>query len=372
MQPIRYQGQTLFCRENESLLDTFLRTGAAIDFSCKSGACHRCIVKVLEGTAPSRARRSLPLHLRDAGYVLACQCKPTEPLHIAPKSPFDMLTACLLMGHEWLSDGACVLWLETSTDLEFAPGQMAELSGAPLPSPVVARLSGRDDAQGWVRAEIGPQALPCAWRADGSDDALFGASLQLRGPLPGEPKHEAPRPPPDPALWHLLDEGRLVRRVLEVFYEKVYADPQLRPFFERVSMERAIGKQYSFLEYCMTGADTYFGESPKNAHHWMVIPDALFAHRQGLMAQAQRELGLSPRQMTGWTRYEEHFRGDIVKAAPWPKRVGDLAIDTERYDSVTLDEGTVCDHCGDAIAAGSTVRFHVRLGQVGCERCARG
>ncbi|OGB16192.1 MAG: hypothetical protein A2W72_13620 [Burkholderiales bacterium RIFCSPLOWO2_12_67_14] len=304
MHPIQYQGRPLRCRDNESLLDALVRTGVAIDFSCKSGVCRRCLVKVVDGAAPAEAARSLPPHLRSAGYVLACQCKPAGPLSLAPKSPADMLTPCMLVRREHGADGSSGLW--------------------------------------------------------------------LRGPFPVEPEGEAPLPAPNLALWHLLDHGRLVRRVLEAFYQKVYADPLLQPFFERVSMERVIGKQYAFLMQCMTGDKVYIGERPKNAHHWMVIPDMLFEHRQRLMAQAQREQGLTPEQMAGWALYEEHFRADIVKHAPWPKRMGDQAIETERYDTVTLDEATVCDHCGAEIAANSTVRFHVRLGQVGCQRCERG
>nr|WP_296018048.1 2Fe-2S iron-sulfur cluster-binding protein [uncultured Acidovorax sp.] len=372
---IHYQGQALSCRENETLLDALLRTGASIDFSCKSGVCRRCLVKVQEGTAPHRASRSLPDHLRSAGYVLACQCRPNGPLRLAPKSAADMLTACMLVQREPLRDGGCALWFEPATELAFAPGQAAELCGGPFTAPVRVRLAERDDAQGWVRADVhGAQALPLLPPSDVrvGDDPLFGASFELRGPYPQEPAGEMPPPPPDPALWRSLQDGLLVRRVLESFYRKVYADPLLQPFFERVSMDRVIGKQYSFLMHCMTGTDSYIGERPKNAHHWMVIPDTLFEHRQQLMAQAQREYGLTPDQCAGWTRLEEHFRADIVKFAPWPRRVGGDAIDTERYDTVTLDEATVCDHCGAEIAAHTTVRYHARLGQVGCARCARG
>ena len=372
---IHYQGQALSCRENETLLDALLRTGASIDFSCRSGVCRRCMVKVQEGSAPHRASRSLPDHLRAAGYVLACQCRPDGPLRLAPKSAADMLTACMLVQREPLRDGGCALWFEPATELAFVPGQAAELCGGLFATPVRAQLAGRDDAQGWVRAEVhGAQALPLLPPSDVpvGDDPLFGAHFELRGPYLQEPASEMPLPPPNPALWQSLQDGLLVRRVLESFYQKVYADPQLAPFFERVSMDRAIGKQYAFLMLCMTGAEGYIGERPKNAHHWMVIPDALFEHRQQLMAQAQREQGLTPQQSAGWARYEEHFRADIVKFAPWPKRMGGEAIDTERYDSVTLDDGTVCDHCGAEIAARTTVRFHARLGQVACDRCARG
>lgn len=369
MDPIQYQGRSIRCRENESLLDAFVRTGVAIDFSCKSGACHRCLVKVLEGTAPAEAAQHLPAHLQSTGYVLACQCKPCGPLRLASKSPADMQTQCMLVRREHQADGTSVLWFETATELAFTAGQLAQVFDGPFPAPVNIRLIGRDDTQGLLNAHMAPDALPLAAF---SDDALFGGEFQLRGPFPLEPEGEALLPEPDLALWHLLENGRLVRRVLEAFYLKVYADPLLRPFFERVSMERVIGKQYSFLMQCMTGDNVYIGERPKNAHHWMVIPDTLFEHRQRLMAQTQREQRLTPEQMDGWSRFEEHFRADIVKHAPWARRMGEQVIETERYDTVTLDEATVCDHCGAEIAANSTVRFHVRLGQVGCQRCELG
>lgn len=369
MVQVQYLGRSIHCRDDESLLEALLRTGAAIDFSCKSGVCRRCMVKVLDGGASPEASRSLPTHLRSAGYVLACQCKPAAPLRLAPKSPADMLTQCMLVRREHRADGASILWFEAATELVFSVGQSAQVFDGPFPDPVNVVLSGRDDTQGLIKALAVNDVLP---QAAFADDALFGADFQLRGPFPVEPDSEALLPAPDPALWRLLDHGRLVRRVLEAFYQKVYADPLLQPFFERVSMDRVIGKQYSFLMQCMTGEHVYIGERPKNAHHWMVIPDALFEHRQQLMRQAQQEQGLTPEQMEGWARYEEHFRADIVKHAPWPRRMGDQVIDTERYDTITLDEATVCDHCGAEIAANSTVRFHVRLGQVGCPRCELG
>lgn len=365
---VEHLGRSIHCREDESLLDALLRTGATIDFSCKSGVCRRCLVKVVDGTAPIEASGSLPPHLRSAGYVLACQCRPVAPLKLAPKSPADMLTQCMLLRCEHRADGASILWFETATELVFFPGQSAHVFDGPFTAPVHIVLTGRDDTQGLIKALVANDVLP--WAA--CSDALFGVDFQLRGPFPVEPESEALRPPTDPALWHLLDEGRLVRQVLEAFYEKVYADPLLQPFFERVSKDRVIGKQYSFLRQCMTGDNVYIGERPKNAHHWMVIPDSLFDHRQRLMDQAQREHGLTPEQMAGWARYEEHFRADIVKYAPWSRRMGDQVVDTERYDTITLDNATVCDHCGAEIAANSTVRFHKRLGQVGCERCERG
>jgi ferredoxin/truncated hemoglobin YjbI len=187
-------------------------------------------------------------------------------------------------------------------------------------------------------------------------------------PLSGE----LPYPAPDPELWAELQDGQTARRVLEDFYDRVYADALLSPFFERVTKDRVTDKQYSFMRQCVTGEKVYFGQRPRNAHHWMIISEALFDHRQALMLQALQACGLTPGQVKRWVRIEEHFRPDMVKSEVWPRRVGDEDILTEGFASETLTDATVCDHCGAEIAAGTTVAYHRRLGQVSCRVCASG
>ena len=181
---------------------------------------------------------------------------------------------------------------------------------------------------------------------------------------------ELPYPEPDPALWAELGDGVVVRQVLESFYDSVYADAQLAPFFDRVTKDHVIGKQYSFLKQCLTGAKVFMGDRPRHAHHWMIISDALFDHRQALMRRALLEHGLSARQIQRWTRVEEHFRADMVKSQARPRRMGDVDIVAQGFATETLSEATLCDHCGAEIPAGTTVVYHQRLGHVSCHHCA--
>jgi ferredoxin/truncated hemoglobin YjbI len=183
---------------------------------------------------------------------------------------------------------------------------------------------------------------------------------------------ELPYPDADPELWTELEDGKTVRRVLEDFYDRVYGDPLLSPFFGRVTQDRVTDKQYSFMKQCMTGEKVYFGDRPRNAHHWMIISEALFENRQALMLQALQAQRLSPEQISRWVRIEEHFRPDMVKTEIWPRRVGEEEIFIEGFASETLTEATVCDHCGAEIAVGTTVAYHRRLGQVSCGVCASG
>lgn len=364
-----FKGQEVICRPDETVLDALVRSGAPIDFSCRSGVCRRCLIRRLDAPPPQEAQRSLAPHLQAAGYLLACQCRPAQSMELAPASPQDMLTRCVAMRLVTNNDGSCQLALDPCTELSMSPGQVVQLTGPSCERPVLAELTGHDLAEGWVLARIAPaDAAGVAWLAQ--PDTLWGQMIELRGPFPTEPADEVVPLPPDPSLWAALGHGSVVRAVLERFYASVYADAQLQPYFSRVTMDRVIGKQYAFLKQSITGEAAYIGERPRNTHHWMVIPDSVFEHRQRLMHQAQMAQGLSPDLVRRWNRYEEQYRQDIVKYAPWPRRIGQERVDTEGYGHIVLDEATVCDHCAQEIPAGTEVRYHLRLGQVGCHSCS--
>lgn len=175
---------------------------------------------------------------------------------------------------------------------------------------------------------------------------------------------------PDPELWQALDHGPGLTRLLEIFYRRVYADPRLAHFFAGVSIERAVHKQYEFLADLFLGTRTFFGLSPFNAHHWMVISDELFDYREALFETVLIEAGLSARLISRWMSVHERFRSEIVKDAP-----RGLVIDgreqpyrTQAVEVLEID--SVCDHCGSEITRGSPVRYQYRTGQLHCRDCA--
>lgn len=181
---------------------------------------------------------------------------------------------------------------------------------------------------------------------------------------------EVPSPPQDPALWAELGHGQRVRQVLDAFYAKVFADALLAPYFHNTTPDHVAGKQYAFLYEAMTGEDVYFGDNPLNAHHWMVISDALFDHRQRLMIETLEEHGLSDDQIRRWTAFEEPYRPDIVKEQATARHSqGHIASRPEGFAEEVLAVGSMCDHCGAEIAAGTPVLYHQRLGTISCAAC---
>ena len=382
---LRYQSHAVALQDGETALEALLRVGADIPFSCRGGSCHTCMVRC-QGSAPipAEAQKGLAPHLVQAGYVLACKFQPASDAQLEPRRPQDMLTTCVLTDSTVHDDGRVTLQFEPASEIKYQRGERLRLvdpDGAREAELILVSEPGADFlVQGellasetvWAPAWARPEQLA-------SGATLFGHEFMVRGPFPpnveeAPPVHadEMSLPPTDPALWNELGQGRVVRQVLEAFYARVYEDEKLRPFFEGVTLDRSIDKQFSFLKRCMTGERVYMGDRPRNAHHWMIISNELFDYRQRLMVETLQEHGLTPEQIERWTRYEEVFRPDLVKSAPWPRRIGGVDIMREGFEEEVLMVDSVCDYCGEEVLSGTPVLFHRRLGKIGCPACASG
>src|SRR5271165_5269477 len=101
-------------------------------------------------------------------------------------------------------------------------------------------------------------------------------------------------------MWEALERGAKLRAILTDFYNEVFQDPKLTPFFHATTIEWVIDHQYAFLAEIFTGERMFFGDRPRNAHHWMVISDELFDYREALMERWLRRHGLADDLIAAW------------------------------------------------------------------------
>jgi ferredoxin-NADP reductase/truncated hemoglobin YjbI len=219
--------------------------------------------------------------------------------------------------------------------------------------------------QGQLRA-VAQGATPDAVHTD-----AFGELNRVQLPVTQMPPSDEGRyPPPDLALWTALREGEMLMAVLRDFYHRVFHDDRLASFFHGVTEQRAIEKQFLFMRQILTGEKIYFGERPRNAHHWMVISDELFDYRAEIMVQCLREHDLSEAMIHRFRAVEEFFRRDIVKTIPFARKMGDVEVPFEGFGEMTMDEGSLCDACEREVSVGEKVIYHVRLGKIYCADCS--
>jgi len=210
--------------------------------------------------------------------------------------------------------------------------------------------------------------LPCqCYPIEDMAIVVPGAAASSDTPL-SEADHSR-LPQPDAEMWQALEEGKLLTQILDDFYTRVYDDELLAPFFHGVTRQRAMEKQFLFMRQLFSGEKVYFGDRPRNAHHWMVISDELFDYRETLMVDCLRRHGLAEYLVQRWRAAEECFRKDIVKDKPWNRKMGDVELPVDGYEEAVLEVGSLCDGCGEAIDVGVSVRYHLRLGQIYCPSC---
>jgi len=69
----------LSMREGETIIDTSLRAGLELPFSCRGGMCCTCRAKLVSGEVRMETNYSLEPWEMQAGFVLTCQSHPLTP-----------------------------------------------------------------------------------------------------------------------------------------------------------------------------------------------------------------------------------------------------------------------------------------------------
>ncbi len=92
------------------------------------------------------------------------------------------------------------------------------------------------------------------------------------------------------SLYEQLGGADAIEAVVAGFYERMLADPEIRPFFRGVQMSRQAQKQIEFFTTALGGPQIYTGKDMVSAHKGMGIADRHFdllvKHLSATMAEA--------------------------------------------------------------------------------------
>ena len=390
MAKLSYKNQYVNTLEAEKVLDAFLRQGISIPFSCRDGVCHSCKQIAVSGSIPAAAQKGLHASQREQGYFLPCLCIPTEDMVIL--SPLDarLYTATIVQEKELLSQDICRLLLEPVLVQSCQAGQKVNLrrgdgeerSCTIVNQPAeeyflevhVHRVEG-DRFSIWVFDQLeagGELEIQGPFEGDaveGITEASHQPELTVDAAIPNAESLRPKDPPPDLELWAALQEGKMMMEILQDFYSRVYKDELLLPYFHGMTMQRSIEKVYSFMRQIFTGEKSFFGDRPRNSHHWMVISEETFKYREALMIACQRRAGLPEEMIRRWIAVENHYKQDIVKSEPRKRVVGGEELPLEGFGEMILDSGSMCDGCGQVVEVGEKVRYHLRIGSMYCGQC---
>lgn len=104
-----------------------------------------------------------------------------------------------------------------------------------------------------------------------------------------------------------------LQRVHKIFYDKVYAHPWLKLFFEGHSQIAIENRQTTFMAMKMGGDVVYMGKDIKVAHETMYITQELFEIRRALLDESIQEAGVTGALRARWLKIDSAFMKSIVK-----------------------------------------------------------
>lgn len=99
-----------------------------------------------------------------------------------------------------------------------------------------------------------------------------------------------PAPAATGSLFERLGGEDAVAAVVDLFYDRVLADPALSAYFTDVDLDRLKRHQRRFIGQALGAAHPYTGRSMRKAHAHLAITDAAFdrvvAHLAGALSEA--------------------------------------------------------------------------------------
>lgn len=105
-------------------------------------------------------------------------------------------------------------------------------------------------------------------------------------------------------------------KINKVFYDKVYAHPWLKLYFQEIPQQHIEDQQVDFMQKVLGGRDVYVGKTPATTHNHMFIPNELFDVRKQLLEESFQEVNADKELVDKWLSLDESFRRLIINKSP--------------------------------------------------------
>ena len=181
MPSIQFETSTYTLQEDESLLDCLQRAGHDIPSSCRSGVCHSCMLRAVDGEVPPASQKGLKAAHQTQGYFLSCCCYPEGDLKVARAEDATQKIGAKLVHKEALNDRVLRVVLETEGPLDYFPGQFVNFvrPDGLVRSFSVASVPALDSALEFHVALV-PDGKMSGWL---HHEATPGDGIEIQGPL---------------------------------------------------------------------------------------------------------------------------------------------------------------------------------------------
>ncbi|MCR9119783.1 MAG: group 1 truncated hemoglobin [bacterium] len=116
----------------------------------------------------------------------------------------------------------------------------------------------------------------------------------------------------EPSLYEKIGGAEGVENLIGRFYQRIFADNELRPFFEETSVERLEKMQREFFSAAFGGPVEYSGIDLRSAHYDRGIRREHFSRYVEHLLETTKELGISESDVNEIVGRISTYAGDIL------------------------------------------------------------
>lgn len=119
-------------------------------------------------------------------------------------------------------------------------------------------------------------------------------------------------------LFDRVGGEQAISELVDEFYDRVIADPELKPFFTSTSMDKLRRMQREFFSAALDGPITYTGRPLSHVHHGRGITKHHFALYVGHLIDTLQGLGIDENDVqdiiSRINTYADEITGDVGSA----------------------------------------------------------
>ncbi|MFQ5470038.1 MAG: FAD-binding oxidoreductase [Gammaproteobacteria bacterium] len=179
---IRYEGKAYQPLPGESVLDCLLRHDVPVNYSCRSGICQTCLMRVTQGEPEADTQKGLKESLKKHNYFMPCVCYAKSDLEVTLAEPdVPYRTHVIVKSKDALNRDTVKVLVEPQGEFAYLAGQFINLcrEDGLIRSYSLASVPQRDDLLEFhVRKLEGGQMS--SWV---HDEMAVGTSVRIEGPI---------------------------------------------------------------------------------------------------------------------------------------------------------------------------------------------
>lgn len=127
MARIKFKDQTVIAENNETVLQSLLRSNIQVPYGCQQGVCQSCLMRSLDNAPPSSSQTGLKETQQKQNYFLPCICWPENDMTVALLNAENTWLEAKVIEKKALSINVILLKIKSKEPLAFFAGQFVNL-----------------------------------------------------------------------------------------------------------------------------------------------------------------------------------------------------------------------------------------------------